>query len=202
MRDSIKYVRAQPLRWPPMAKRARGRKDSSFKRRTWANAEAELALELGRMHATHVVISSNVFDRSGRGSVPDPGVAVHFRRGNAEHVIACDLYFTASDNAYALAKTIEHLRGIERHGSTELGNQAFSAFAALPPSTGPAGRAHRHWREVLGVPDGIAKEDQRDLAETRYRKQTASCHPDKHGGDSFLQEELNGAIAMARRELA
>lgn len=194
----MKHPSTVPLNWPDSAKRARSRSASRFGNRTYARAEAELIAELGRMGATHIVISSNIRDRSGRGLHRDPGVAVYFRRRGRETAMALDGYLVAADNAYALAKTIEALRAIERYGSATLADQAFSAFTALPPAD--AAPMVRHWREVLGVPEGISRQDQLDLALLRYRKAMAANHPDR-GGSTEVAEELNGAIAMARQEL-
>lgn len=203
----------RPLCWPAHLPRARNRVASKFGRREirgtivpqrqqrslrFTEGEAELLAELERMKATHVVVSSNVITRSGRGDLDDPGVAVYFRRRGQAMAIACDHYTTAADNAYAIAKTIEALRAIERHGSSTLADQAFSAFRELPPAD--SAPAARHWREVLDVPDGIDREAQLDLAELRFKRGVAKVHPDRGGSDGAMAE-LNGAIARAREEL-
>jgi hypothetical protein len=202
----------RPLCWPEHIKRARLRARSSFGRKERAahggtrmrslrftEAERELLDELDRLKATHVVVSSNVVTRGSLGDIHDPGVAVFFRRRGQAQVIACDQYTTAADNAYAIAKTIEALRAIERHGSATLGDQAFSAFKELPAGAGDAPRV-RHWREVLGVPDNVDRAVQLDLAEMYYRRSVAKAHPDR-GGTHEAMQELNGAIARAREEL-
>lgn len=165
----------------------------------FTEAEAELMDELDRMRATHVVVSSNVLTRGGVGDIDDPGVAVYFRRRGQAITIACDHYKHAADNAYAIAKTIEALRAIERHGSATLADQAFSAFRELPPAANGAPKS-RHWREVLDVPDGIDRAAQLDLAELRYKRAARAAHPDRGGTDDAMAE-LNGAIARAREDL-
>lgn len=199
----------RPLCWPEHMPRARRRVASNFCRKDksdggsrslrFTEAEKELQDELGRMSATHVVISSNVLTRSGVGDIADPGVAVYFRRRGQAQVIACDHYTTAADNAYAVAKTIEALRAVERHGSATLGDQAFSAFREIPAGASDAPKA-RHWRDVLGVPDTIDRETQLDLAELYFKRGAAKSHPDRGGTDEAMAE-LNGAIARAREEL-
>lgn len=200
-----------PLCWPEHIARARHRTVSAFNRKErsalgirkrklrYTEAEAELLDELGRLKASHVVISSNVSTRSSLGDISDPGVACFFRRRGQAQVIACDQYTTAADNAYAIAMTIAALRTIERHGSATLGDQAFSAFRELPPGASDAPRA-RHWREVLGVPNNIERAVQLDLAEMYYRRGVQKAHPDRGGTEAAMQE-LNGAIARAREEL-
>jgi hypothetical protein len=191
-----------PLAWPAGLPRGRMRERSRFKTRTFAAAERELLAELERMNAKQCVVSSSVVDRSSQGTSGDPGVAVYFHRRDEAHVMACDTYDRASDNAYALAKTIEHLRGIERNGAASLGAQAFSAFRALPSSGKDASAPKaRHWREVLGVPAEIGnRELELELAELHYKRATAKAHPDR-GGTQEAMLELNGAIARAREAL-
>lgn len=192
-----------PLCWPEGIPRGRMRERSRFKARSFAAAEKELLAELGRLNASQAVVSSSVVDRSSQGSSCDPGVAVYFVRRNEAHVMACDTYDRASDNAYALAKTVEYLRGIERNGSASLGAQAFSAFKALPSSgdVGATTRPPRHWRDVLEVPDAIRNRKlELELAELHYKRATAKAHPDRGGSDEAMAE-LNGAIARAREAL-
>lgn len=188
-----------PLCWPDHVKRARFRKGSAFKkRRSMRECEAEITRELKLMGATQIVVSSNCRDLGVVGQIDDPGVAVFFRRRNDAHVIALDTYHTASENAFAIAVTIESMRRIERHGSSLLADQAFSAFKALP-SAADAPKV-RHWRDVLGVPDGIDRAAQLDLAEYRYKRSVSTAHPDR-GGTAEAMQELNGAIARAREAL-
>jgi hypothetical protein len=54
-------------------------------------------------------------------------------------------------NIYAIAKTIEALRGIERWGSGSMVEQAFTGFVTLPAPKSP-------W-EVIGVPRGASSEE-------------------------------------------
>jgi hypothetical protein len=68
----------------------------------------------------------------------------------------------------ALVIVIESMRRIERHASTELMEQAFSGFAALPPAT--AGSSH--WTEVFGVGDewnGRPADQVLEHVKSRYR---------------------------------
>lgn len=196
---------AFPLSWPDGMPRTRNPKRSPFGDRTLEAALSVLDGELRRMKASHVLRSSNLpLRRDGlpySTAVPgrDHGFAVYFRRRDQAHVIACDTYNNIRDNVYAIAKTIENLRAIERYGSASLADQAFSAFRALP-SAGDAGPKVRHWREILGVPADLDREGQLLLAEVRYKRAVRDAHPDR-GGDTDTMEELNGAIARAREEL-
>lgn len=194
-----------PLRWPEAIPRTRNPKQSPFPRPwTFQRATADIQAELRRMKARQIVITSNMplrIDGQPRASAhpgKDQGIAVYFHRGAAQHVVACDSYTTIGDNAHAIAITLDSLRRIERHGSGQLGAQAFSAFAALPPASGAA--PTRHWRDVLGVPDTIDPADQLMLAEAKYRRAVKdSGHAT--GDDAERMAEINGAIHRAREEL-
>jgi len=51
--------------------------------------------------------------------------------------LACDRWDKVQDNIYAIAMTIEPLRGIERWGSGSMVEQAFTGFFALPAPKSP-----------------------------------------------------------------
>lgn len=189
-------LEAYPLTWPerqartPSHRRRRGKFQMGL-----AQARDELLGELGRIGARNVVISTNVPVR--RDGLPyadarepeDPGVAVYFerRRGGAEwvsFVIACDTYDKVKFNIRAVGATIEALRAIERHGSTEMLEQAFTGFAALPPAW-PNGAP---WWDVLGLPPGASEEQIR----AAHRELAMVHHPDR-GGDATRMAEINAA---------
>lgn len=121
--------------------------------------------------------------------------------------MACDEFTRIQDNVWAIAKTIWSLRAIERYGSARMGDQAFSAWKALPPSSGPS-TPSRPWREVLGVPPDLDPEGQLLLAKARYKTLQAQWHPDKMRDDDDRAQavdkmaEINGAMARAKEELA
>ena len=64
---------------------------------------------------------------------------------------ACDKWRDVYDNIYAIGKTIEALRGIERWGTGDMVEQAFTGFVALPSPKSP-------W-EILGVPSRATARD-------------------------------------------
>lgn len=105
------------------------------------------------MGGSHPVISANLALRndglpySSQRQPDDVGVAVYFQRRGKALVFACDRWRKAEHNMRAIVKTIEALRGVERWGSADMVDQAFTGFAALPaPVTGP------HWTQVLNLP--------------------------------------------------
>lgn len=194
---------AFPLSWPTGRPRTPNTRRRSAKfTLNFGAARDELLEELRRLSARNIVISTNIPTR--RDGIPyasaaqpdDPGVAVYFDRfhigkGTRSYVIACDSYKRIEWNLRAVGVTVEALRTIQRHGATEMLEQAFTGFAALPPVR------EEHWSEVLGLDRGTASHADvraavRELAKTH--------HPDV-GGDGERMAEINAACASALLEL-
>lgn len=127
---------ATPLQWPPGWNRTQHRIESRFKAVT-SKALTALTAEIGRLGGSSVVISTNLplkadgTFRQDRDPI-DPGAAVYFRRNGKDVVFACDQFDEVRENLYAIAKTIEAMRAIERYGASELVDRAFSGFLGLP----------------------------------------------------------------------
>ena len=141
-----------PLQWPQGWTRTKIQGKSAFKT-PMSKAVELLKNEIRLMRGSAVVISTNIplktdgTLRLDREPV-DPGVAVYFTRDGKQVVFACDKYDLARENVYAIAKTIEAMRGIERWGASEMMERAFSGFKALPET---AGEGEDCWK-VLMVP--------------------------------------------------
>jgi hypothetical protein len=189
-------VSQNPLQWPTLQPRtpAHKREQSRFQVDGIGQSRKELLAELERLGARGIVISSNLELR--RDGLPyadsrepaDPGVAVYFERGKRPFVIACDSYLKAAHNLRAIAKTVEALRTIERHGSSRMLEQAFTGFAALPAAGAP-----KPWWEVLGVPED-ARPDEVRFA---YLELVRVHHPDT-GGSTERMAEINAAFEEAK----
>lgn len=179
-----------PLTWPTGWKRTplHQRSSSPFKISSSERAFRELEDELGRLGARSVMISSNLELRlDGRPYAnqkrnEDEGVAIYFLRKGKEMVLACDKFRKREDNMRAITKTIEAIRGIERWGSSDMMERAFTGFAQL---AGPMDV--RQWWQVLGVQQGASVDD----AEKAYLRLRSTHHPDR-GGDPA---EFNAVIA-------
>lgn len=204
------YLReAYPLWWPERQKRTSpaSRRNASFKT-PLGHSINELLRELKLLGALDVVISTNVPTR--RDGLPysdarepdDPGVAVYFdrkvpaptpeepwKKAARSYVVACDVFRKVAWNVRAIGLTIEALRAIQRHGASEMLEQAFTGFAALPPKSDG-----RPWWEVLGVPETAGLEEVRNV----YRELARIHHPDQ-GGDPQRMAEINAAFETARR---
>lgn len=201
------YLReAYPLTWPDRQCRTPyGRRRAAKFKAGLGQARDELLRELQLLGAKDVLVSSNVPTRrdglmySDARQPDDPGVAVYFdRRLNVPNapgqwspfVIACDSYSKVQWNLRAIGVTVEALRAIQRHGASEMLEQAFTGFAALPPApsvpTGP------DWWVTLMVPQAADAE----TIKTAYRELAGKNHPDV-GGTAVAMAEVNRAYAAA-----
>lgn len=196
---------AYPLQWPAGRARAKSRGVARFTtntragysgRRSHSVSESvdEIAHALDLMGATDLVVSTNIplrndgWPRSGTAAPSDPGVAVYFRYNGKPVCLACDQWTKVEDNLWAVALTLEAMRGIDRWGAAEL-EATFTGYAALP--------APEQWWQVLGVPQNADA----DTIQTAYRQLARQHHPDA-GGDSAQMARINAAYDAARKVTA
>lgn len=174
-----------PLTWPAGWKRTPvyQRSTSPFKISSTERAFRELEDELHRLGARKVLISSNLELRlDGRPYASqkrndDEGVAIYFTRNGKDMVLACDKFRKREDNMRAITKTIEAIRGIERWGSSDMMERAFTGFTAIEAP-------RNDWRDVLDPSD----------PEGSYRRLRAVHHPDR-GGDASQFQRVQDAWA-------
>ena len=189
-----KSTRAYPLYWPEGWPRTELHKvkRAQFKDRSVFTARRELESEVRKFGGRDLIISSNLklnLDgtlRSGQKQPADKGVAVFFERKNDPMALACDVYSTVEDNLWALVRTLEALRQIERDGSPALINRAFKGFAALPDPDA------RQWWEVLGVEKTA---DNGEIKKAYFRLANIH-HPDK-GGDALMFDQVQKAYDLS-----
>lgn len=192
---SMSVAEAYPLYWPEGWKRSKYREHSRFKTGFGA-ARNLLFAELERMGARKIILSTCVPLRNDglpranvRPDGGDSGVAVYFQRNGKDMVFACDKYRETCDNIYAIAKTIDAMRGIERWGASDMMERAFAGFKAL------AAQNERRWWDVLEVrPDATT-----DVIEANFRRLLRDRHPDA-GGSHEAMTELNVARQQALNE--
>lgn len=196
-------IRAYPLSWPDGWPRATKRERSRFHRRernymgnalhTVNEAVFEVLDELHKMGVPDfdVIVSTNVqlrrdgLPRSGQKEPEDPGVAVYFKLDGKDMVLALDKYDRVGCNLWALAKTIEAMRGIERWGGGRIMERTFTGFQRLGSPD--------DWRTVLSLGPDATKAD----AKAQYRKLAQEHHPDRGGDpDQFdrVRKAYNEAI--------
>lgn len=194
---------AYPLSWPlhkPRTAAHRIERSAFDRKRTLASARGLLINEVKLLGGSGLVISTNIplrqdgLPRSGYATPRDAGAAIYFKRNKQDMAFACDRWDRVEDNLYAIAKTIDALRGISRWGSGDMVAAAFTGFAMLPPPI-VAGMA-RHWRDVLQYGNSPAD---REAITQHYRILASTAHPDKGGSDAAMAE-LNQARDDALKE--
>lgn len=202
MQHNLFTIHKTPLDWPRHVPRTDRRERSRF-RTTIAGAVQGIIEQCRLMQARDVVISSNGHrTKTGalasdyiNATLADPGVAVYFRRADAsgESCVACDRWNMLADNLQAVKKTIEALRGIEMWGSSDMVDQAFAGYAALPETAGGEG-----WWVTLG----ISPSSDRTEIETAYKILARKHHPDAPGGDRDRFERITAAYRIAKDTVA
>jgi hypothetical protein len=185
-RPTERYPLTWPQGWPrtPAYKRER----SSFKVTPGA-AMTDLLEELRRLGARDVIISSNLALRGDglpyarQPKHDDEGIAVYFTRKGVDMVLACDKYGRREENMRAISKTIDAIRGIERWGSSDMMERAFTGFTALPSPVALS------WRDVLDPADPLGS----------YRRLRSQAHPDRGGSDAEFAK-IEAAWAAYEKE--
>lgn len=183
---------AYPLQWPRGWKRSEYQARANFKARTIANVYENLCLELGRLKATQAVLSSNLIlnkdgaPRSDQKQPVDRGVVVYFHLEGKAQCIPCDKWDKVEDNIWAIFKSIEAIRGLERWGAKEMVNAAFRGFQALPDYSGTA---------IIPVNDYFKGCDSQETIKARYLQLAKQLHPDM-GGDEIEFKEMKRQYEM------
>lgn len=190
---------AWPLHWPEGWRRTTSREHSRFKTGFGA-ARKYLFEELGRMGATGVILSTAIplrNDGMPRANMTpdggDPGAAVYFKRKGKDMVFACDKFRQPCDNIYAIAKTIDAMRSIERWGASDMMERAFSGFKALNSENGG-----ESWWSILGCSATSSKLE----IEAAYKAKLRQCHPDVPGGSHEAMTKVNIARDQALQGVA
>jgi len=207
-------VLSNPLEWPPGVARTPEdeRKSSKFHRkgsgwqtrpRTMAEARNHVANELTRLGAEDGVIRSDAAVNAdgwtfhqGRRAPDDPGVAVYFRLDGEPRVIAIDIYDRAGCNLWAVGRSIEALRQLERDGGPAILRAATSGLKMLPEST-----SGLSWWDVLELERDATGEDIRRA----YKRLAKLRHPDTGGDDAAfaeLVEAMRQGLAAVDRRVA
>lgn len=199
-------VTAYPLTWPQGWPRCFNRKAAQFSGAiTIARGVEKIRYELGLLGADNIIISTNKKLKlnglpfsDGEYNLDDPGAVVYFVYKNRGSCLAADKYFRLSHNLYAIGKTIECLRSIERWGSSDMLERAFTGFAGLP-----APKNKRHWSQVFNVVNLYDSkiEDRASYVRNCYRELVKTYHPDI-GGNVELFHELQLALFEYNQELS
>jgi hypothetical protein len=112
--------------------------------------------EIRKLGSKQVVISSNLelrndgLPRASQRAPTDQGVAVYFNLNGRSQCFPCDRWTTVEHNLWAIAKSIEALRGLERWGAKTMVDAAFRGFQALPAPDGSPMIGRPPWYVVTG----------------------------------------------------
>ena len=186
--------RSYPLQWPKDWPRIQQPIRARFKVTSFADARDRVLRQIALFRGSNAIITSNLPVRmDGRpyanaAEPADRGIAVYWREGGRERVMACDHWDRTHDNLRAIERSLEALRGLSRWGSSAIVDRAFAGFAALPP-------ASHDWRKILGDLHSVEE------VKRRYRELAATAHPDR-GGSPHEMQRLNVAYESAKQELA
>lgn len=122
----------------------------------------------------------------------DTGVAVYFKLSGEDRCIPSDKYVRAEDNLWAVGKSVEALRSLDRWGTGQIMKAAFSGFASLPENATAIGDT-RLWYEILEVSQDTSME----VIKAAYKSLLQRYHPDK-GGSQRDFESLQRAYIEAK----
>ncbi len=204
---------AFPLSWPQRQPRVSSSKRQSARFKvTFGRARDALVDELRLLGAkpNTVIVSSNLPTKrdglpySCQKSPDDPAVAVYFLDSkNRPMCIACDRWDSVTGNLQAIRLTVQALRGLNRWGTGQMVEAAFTGFQAIGYSgqAGPAAEAadevpDETWWQVLQVSefDGPA------IIEASYKRLAWDAHPSR-GGSNDAMSRLNDAYHEFQKKL-
>lgn len=181
---------------------------------TWSQCLDLLGRELDMLDATDIVIEVDVAERGirmdgqlrGDAKASSPAVRLAFESNVGPLTYATDAFMRPSwrrggmrddwqHNLYAIAKSLEALRLVDRYGVTRRGEQ-YAGFKALP-----AGRAmpasHMTSTDAQVVIREWSGHQGGDYDLPRLvRRARAAAHPDRHSGDRTAWDQVERAAAV------
>jgi len=194
----------------PAAQQKRSQFDS-----TWSSTLDLLGREIERLDGRDLVIEVDVREQDIRNDgmlranakAASPAVVVAFETSkHGPMLYRCDRYVRGwrssgsdwQENVRAIALTLEALRAVDRHGATETGQQ-YQGFKALPAGHAmPA--SHMTRDEALTLVCRLADQALVPLDDDGrarvVRRAKAAAHPDRHGGDRTLWDQVEQAAAV------
>ncbi len=176
-------IEAYPLQYPTGWKRTKYPKYARFGEHSLAYARDRLIEELNRLGAKDVIISTNIplrldgLPRATYKTPEDKGVAVYFKLDGQDQCFPCDRWNKIEHNMWAIMKSIEALRGIERWGGGDMVKASFRGFSALP-----------YYEPIITAPSYF--DDCKTLEEVKikYKHKLKYMHPDVGGSNEDFIE--------------
>lgn len=181
---------------------------------TWSATEQLLVREVAHLRGRDLVIEADFTERDLRldgrpranARPASPAVRVAFDSIHGPLTYATDRFTTWQDNVRAIAIGLEALRKVDRYGITKRGEQ-YTGWKALPgagEATAPAMDADLAWSTIGSYQDPERNLSIRHFRATHtpdelrraYRRARAAAHPDRHGGDQTLWDQVEQAARV------
>lgn len=207
----VNFTFREVRQWPGVKRSLSQTKASPFR----SNAPSiwrTLTNELAKLSAREVVISGwfapGDFKKDGGGIYADarpahPGIQLQFRTAKGVFRFQTDRYSAWVDNLYAIAKTLERLRIIDRDGVTS--GEQYEGFRAIPEKTGDT-MTTEVAKAVLAAAAGLESLEVRwgDAAATQtlVRMARSRTHPDRGGKLDEFQRVEQAIVALAAAGIA
>ncbi len=174
---------AYPLAWPPGWPKTQVVQENTKFKQTLSGVLALLKDEIARLGGKNLILSSNYTLGNERPKLP--GVVAYFDLNGKPIAIPCDRWSKIEHNVYAIALTVEAIRGMDRWGAKHMIEAMFQGFKALPEKAGGA-----QWFEVIPCdPKGTF-----EAFYASYREAMKKAHPDA-GGNHEAAVAVNEAYA-------
>jgi hypothetical protein len=177
-----------PLQYPVGKKRTERPERARFGEHSVSQAINYLKDEVYRLGGKDLVISTNLvltltgIPKSGQRNPVDSGVAVYFKLKDKDQCFPCDRWDKVEHNIWAIYKSIEALRGLERWGAKDMVESAFKGFQALPSPDQVTNTKVRYFAGCNTLSEG----------KERFRDMCSQYHPDnKETGDQNKFMELS-----------
>lgn len=176
---------------------------------TYQKTLDQLDTEMGHLKAKGVVLQLKV----NRGDIrldgrlrndartSHPGVILTFKRDGRTISMPCDACKTWQDNLRAIVHALEHLRGADRYGVTQSGEQ-YRGWEALPPPGAAKVMDRAAALDIIAQWSGIPQTNIEALARVRtfaIREARINVHPDK-GGDNEAAAQVDEAARILEAE--
>lgn len=174
---------------------------------SWSSTRTLLARELRQLGARNVILEVDVLPGQIRldgelyaaAKVQSPAVRLHFDTTDGHVSFPADRFTSWQDNVRAIALAMESLRKIERYGIGR-GDEQYSGFLQLEAGRGVAlgGMTSDEAWGILGSFGDETIEQQRLAGSPtrQYRAARAFAHPDRHGGDQTLWDQVEEAARV------
>jgi hypothetical protein len=175
----------------------------------WSRIVKELERELRHLNATDVVLRMDVEARHIRSDgqlradarPASSAIMLQFQARNIDGwprlIYKCDVFRDWQSNLYAIAKSLEALRLVDRYEVTTAGEQyaGFKQIGATSTTTITAEAAAKIVSDTAGYRQDLILSD-RSHAKEAVRRAISFTHPDRNNGDRTAYDRVDAARAV------